>query len=106
MPVLTYAAVTFGGNYTATSASVRRMKDQIDVTNLTDSRRQYQDSPLFSPGEATLEFLGYGPRAGATGTLSVAGASIGVATVVSSSVTFALNEPIRSQATFQYRQTS
>lgn len=82
------------------------MKDQIDVTTLTATRRQYLDSPLFSPGEATLEFLGYGPRAGATGALSVGGASVGNATVTSSSVTFAVNEPIRSQATFQFRQTS
>ncbi len=103
MPDLSSTTVSFGGtNYTATSASVRDMRDQIDVTSLTNTRRQYQASPLRAPSEATLEFLGYGPRAGATGSLTLSGVAGLTGTVVSSSTTFGVNEPIRSQATVQF----
>lgn len=88
-----------GTTYYITSASVNKQKDQIDVTALSDSTsRQYMESPLFQPREVTMEFLGYGPRAGAVGTLTVAGVN-GGGTVTSSSTTFAVNEPVRSQAT-------
>jgi hypothetical protein len=81
------------------------MRDQIDVTALTDTQRQYQVSPLFNAAEAQVEFIGYGPRAGATGLLSAPGVSGIGGTVVSSSVTFNLNEPIRSQATIQFTRS-
>ena len=88
--------------YTATSIVVRDMRDQIDVTALSDNQRQYQVSPLFNAAEAQVEFIGYGPRAGATGSFTAPGVSGISGTVVSSSVTFNLNEPIRSQATIQF----
>jgi len=94
---VTFAAVT----YTATSASVRKSRDQVDVTSLNDNQRQYIVSPLFGTSEVQLEFLGYGPRAGNSGSLVAAGVSA-VGTVVSSSTTFRVNEPIRSQATIQF----
>lgn len=100
MPALSLTTCSFAGTaYNITSASVNKQKEQIDVTSLADATsRQYQESPLFQPREVTMEFLGYGPRAGAVGTLSVAGVSSG-GTVTSSSTTFAVNEPVRSQAT-------
>lgn len=103
MPALSSTGITFSGsNYVATSVTVRDMRDQIDVTTLVDGQRQYQVSPLFNAAEAQIEFMGYGPRAGATGSFSAPGVSGLGATVVSSSVTFNLNEPIRSQATLQF----
>jgi hypothetical protein len=103
VPALSYTALVFAGaTFTATSASVKDMREQIDVTSLTNTRRQYQASPLLSQSEATLEFLGYGPRAGATGSLTLSGVAGIVGTVVSSSTTFSVNEPIRSQATVQF----
>ena len=106
MPSLSYTGITFSGStYVASSVSVRDMRDQIDVTALTDTQRQYQVSPLFNAAEAQVEFIGYGPRAGATGLLSAPGVSGIGGTVVSSSVTFNLNEPIRSQATIQFTRS-
>lgn len=100
---LSNTTIAFGGtNYTATSVTVRDMREQIDVTALSDTQRQYQVSPLFNAAEAQVEFVGYGPRAGATGSLTGPGVSGIGGTVVSSSVTFNLNEPIRSQATIQF----
>lgn len=100
---LSFTGCTFAGNsYCITSATVREQKDQIDVTCLSDTgSKQYQASPLFQAKEVSLDFLGYGPRAGAAGTLTIEGISSLGATVVSSSTTFQLNEPIRSQATLQ-----
>jgi hypothetical protein len=74
----------------------------LDVTALVDTQRKYQSSPLRNVSEATLEFMGYGPRAGATGTFSAPGVSGLGATVISSSTTFAVNNIIRSQATIQF----
>ena len=88
--------------YTATSVTVRDMRDQIDVTGLSDTQRKYQVSPLYNAAEAQIEFIGYGPRAGTSGTLTAPGVSGSSGTVVSSSTTFNLNEPIRSQATIQF----
>ena len=100
---LSITGVTFAGStYAATSVSVKDMREQLDVTALTDTQRQYQVSPLFSVAEATMEFLGYGPRAGASGTFSAPGVSGIGATVVSSSVTFAVNNIIKSQATLNF----
>jgi hypothetical protein len=100
---LSNTTIQFGGaSYTATSVTVRDMRDQIDVTALSDNQRKYQVSPLFNAAEAQVEFIGYGPRAGATGSLTAPGVSGIGGTVVSSSTTFNLNEPIRSQATIQF----
>lgn len=100
---LSNTTVQFGGStYTATSVTVRDMRDQIDVTALSDTQRKYQVSPLFNAAEAQVEFVGYGPRAGASGALTAPGVSGIGGTVVSSSTTFNLNEPIRSQATIQF----
>jgi hypothetical protein len=100
---LSNTTISFGStNYTATSVTVRDMRDQIDVTALDDTQRQYQVSPLFNAAEAQVEFVGYGPRAGVSGALTAPGVSGISGTVVSSSVTFNLNEPIRSQATIQF----
>jgi len=100
---LSNTTVQFGGTtYTATSVVVRDMRDQIDVTALSDTQRKYQVSPLFNAAEAQVEFVGYGPRAGVSGALTAPGVSAIGGTVVSSSTTFNLNEPIRSQATIQF----
>jgi len=100
---LSKTTVSFSSTtYTATSIVVRDMRDQIDVTALSDNQRQYQVSPLFNAAEAQFEFVGYGPRAGSTGALTAPGVSGIGGTVVSSSTTFNLNEPIRSQATIQF----
>ena len=106
MPSLSYTGITFSGStYAATSVTVRDMREQIDVTVLTDTQRQYQVSPLFNAAEAQIDFMGYGPRAGASGSLSAPSVSGIVGTVMSSSVTFAVNEPIRSQATIQFSRS-
>lgn len=104
MPIaLSKTTVSFSSTtYTATSIVVRDMRDQIDVTALSDNQRKYQVSPLFNAAEAQFEFIGYGPRAGASGALTAPGVSGIGGTVVSSSTTFNLNEPIRSQATIQF----
>jgi hypothetical protein len=104
---LSITGCTFASTvYSITSASVKDQKDQIDVTVLTDATsKQYQASPLFQPKEVSLDFIGYGPRAGVSGGLSLAGISGLGATVVSSSTTFQLNEPIRSQATLNVSTT-
>ena len=74
----------------------------MDVTVLTDTRKKYQGAPLKNAAEATLEFMGYGPRSGASGSFSAPGVSGIGATVMSSSTTFAVNNVIRSQATIQF----
>lgn len=101
--VLSTTAITFAGStYACGSVSVKDSAEQLDVTTLTDTQKQYQNSPLKNAAEATLEFMGYGPRAGATGTFSAPGVSGLGATVVSSSTTFAVNNIVRSQATIQF----
>lgn len=100
---LSSTAITFSGStYACASVTVRDSADQLDVTVLTDTQKQYQNSPLKNAAEATLEFMGYGPRAGATGTFSAPGVSGLGATVMSSSTTFAVNNVVRSQATIQF----
>lgn len=100
---LSSTGITFGGTvYACASVSVAESTEQLDVTTLTDTQRKYQNSPLKDAAEATLEFMGYGPRAGATGTFSAPGVSGLGATVVSSSTTFAVNDIIKSQATIQF----
>jgi hypothetical protein len=101
--VLSSTGITFSGaTYACASVSVRDGAEQLDVTALSNTQRQYQNSPLRNVSEATLEFMGYGPRAGATGTFSAPGATGLGATVISSSTTFAVNNIIRSQATIQF----
>lgn len=100
---LSSTGITFAGStYACSSVTVRDGAEQLDVTVLTDTQRKYQNSPLKNVSEATLEFMGYGPRANATGTFSAPGVSGLGATVVSSSTTFAVNNVIRSQATIQF----
>jgi hypothetical protein len=104
---LSKTTITFSSTvYTATSVVVRDMREQIDVTSLSDGQRQYQVSPLFNAAEAQVEFVGYGPRAGASGVLTAPGVSGIGGTVVSSSTTFSLNDLIRSQATIQFTRSS
>ena len=99
---LSSTGITFGGaNYACASVTVRDSAEQLDVTALTDSQKQYQNAPLKNASEATLEFMGYGPRAGSSGTFTGPGVSLG-ATVTSSSTTFAVGNIIRSQATIQF----
>lgn len=101
--VLSSTGITFSGTtYACASVTVRDSAEQLDVTSLTDTQKQYQNSPLKSASEATLEFLGYGPRAGTTGAFSAPGVSGIGGTVTSSSTTFAVNNIIRSQATIQF----
>lgn len=100
---LSNTGITFAGStYACASVSVRDAAEQLDVTSLTDTRKQYQNSPLRNAPEATLEFMGYGPRAGTSGSFSAPGVSGLGATVTSSSTTFAVNNIIRSQATIQF----
>jgi hypothetical protein len=74
----------------------------LDVTSLLDTQKQYQAAPLREASEATLEFMGYGPRAGASGAFTAPGVSALGGTVISSSTTFAVGNIIRSQATIQF----
>ena len=100
---LSSTGITFAGtNYSCASVTVRDGSEQLDVTSLTDTQRQYQNSPLRNAAEATLEFMGYGPRAGTSGSFSAPGVSGLGGTVTSSSVTFATNNIVRSQATIQF----
>ena len=100
---LSSTGITFAGtNYACASVTVRDSAEQLDVTALTDTQKQYQNSPLKNVAEATLEFMGYGPRAGTSGSFSAPGVSGLGATVTSSSTTFAVNNIIRSQATLQF----
>lgn len=100
---LSSTGITFSGTpYACASVTVRDSAEQLDITSLADTQKQYQNSPLKSPSEATLEFMGYGPRAGASGAFSAPGVSGIGGTVTSSSTTFAVNNIIRSQATIQF----
>ena len=100
---LSSTGITFAGtSYACASVTVRDSADQLDVTAPTDSQKQYQNSPLRNAPEATLEFMGYGPRAGASGTFTAPGVAGLGATVTSSTITFAVNNIVRSQATIQF----
>ena len=100
---LSSTGITFAGStYACASVTVRDSAEQLDVTALTDTQKQYQTAPLKNASEATLEFMGYGPRAGVSGTFSAPGVSALGGTVTSSSTTFAVGNIIRSQATIQF----
>ena len=100
---LSSTGITFSGaTYACASVTVRDSAEQLDITSLTDTQKKYQNSPLRNASEATLEFMGYGPRAGVSGAFTAPGVSGLGATVTSSSVTFAVNNIIRSQATIQF----
>jgi len=101
--ILSSTTITFAGStWACASVSVRDSAEQLDITALSDTARQYQDSPLRNAAEATLEFMGAGPRAGATGTFTAPGVAGISGTVTSSSITFAVNNIVRSQATIQF----
>ena len=100
---LSSTGITFSGTtYACASVTVRDSAEQLDITSLTDTQKQYQNSPLKSASEATLEFMGYGPRAGTSGAFSAPGVSGIGGTVTSSSTTFAVNNILRSQATIVF----
>lgn len=103
---LSSTGITFSGStYACSSVTVRDGAEQLDVTSLTNTQKQYQNSPLKNASEATLEFLGYGPRAGASGSFSAPGVSGIGGTVTSSTTTFAMNNIVRSQATIQFSRS-
>lgn len=100
---LSSTGITFGGaTYACASVTVRDSAEQLDVTTLVDTQKQYQNAPLKNASEATLEFMGYGPRAGNSAAFSGPGVSGLNGTVTSSSTTFAVGNIIRSQATIQF----
>ena len=100
---LSSTGITFGGtSYACSSVTVRDATEQLDVTVLTDTQKQYQPAPLRSRSEATLEFMGYGPRAGVSGVFIAPGVANLGGTVTSSSTTFSVGDIIRSQATIQF----
>jgi hypothetical protein len=100
---LSSTGITFAGStYACASVTVRDSAEQLDVTSLLDTQKQYQAAPLREASEATLEFMGYGPRAGASGAFTAPGVSALGGTVISSSTTFAVGNIIRSQATIQF----
>ena len=100
---LSSTGITFAGStYACASVTVRDSSEPLDVTSLVDSQKQYQAAPLKNVSEATLEFMGYGPRAGSSGAFSAPGVSGLGGTVTSSSTTFAVGNIIRSQATIQF----
>lgn len=100
---LSSTAITFAGStYACASVNVREGAEQLDVTVLTDTRKKYQASPLKNAAEASLEFMGYGPRSGATGAFTAPGVSGIGATVVSSSTTFQVGNVIKSSASLQF----
>jgi hypothetical protein len=100
---LSSTGITFAGStYACASVTVRDSAEQLDVTSLLDTQKQYQAAPLREASEATLEFMGYGPRAGASGAFAAPGVSALGGTVISSSTTFAVGNIIRSQATIQF----
>lgn len=100
---LSSTGITFAGStYACASVTVRDSAEQLDVTALTDTQKQYQVAPLKNASEATLEFMGYGPRSGVSGAFTAPGVSALGGTVTSSSTTFAVGNIIRSQATIQF----
>lgn len=98
--------VTFNGTtYFVSSISVKENLQSLDITTLDDLQsRALTSATLRDAAEATIDFMGYGPRARATGSFAAPGVSGLGATVVSSSTSFAVNEPVRSQATIQFRR--
>ena len=110
--------LTFAGtNYTVTNITYSMTDvsagDTIDISHLgltAGNSVKTMDRPLKGSAtdtgrEVSIEYLGSAPITdGSNGTLVIAGGPLGlsaVATVSSSSVTLAVNDAIRGQATFR-----
>ena len=109
--------LTFGGTaYTVTNITYSMTDvaagDTIDVSHLGQSAgsavatmdRPLKGSATDTGREVSIEYLGSAPIAdGTTGTLAISGglSLSAAATVSSSSVTLAVNDAIRGQATFR-----
>lgn len=109
--------LTFAGtNYTVTNITYSMTDvsagDKIDISHLgqaAGSEVLTMDRPLKGSAtdtgrEVSIEYLGTAPIAdGSTGTLAIAGglSLSAAATVSSSSVTLAVNDAVRGQATFK-----
>jgi hypothetical protein len=110
--------LTFAGtNYTVTNVTYSMTDvaagDTIDVSHLSQSAgssvltmdRPLRGSATDTGREVSMEYLGNAPITdGSTGTLVIAGGPLSLsaaATVSSSSVTLAVNDVVRGQATFR-----
>jgi hypothetical protein len=110
--------LTFAGtNYTVTNVTYSMTDvaagDTIDVSHLSQSAgssvltmdRPLKGSATDTGREVSMEYLGNLPITdGSTGTLVIAGGPLSLsaaATVSSSSVTLAVNDAVRGQATFR-----
>jgi hypothetical protein len=94
-----------GSTYTATNIQISGSVNELDASHLgqaSGSKRLLQAAALTEADEITVDYLGTTlVTRGATGTLTVAGSSLGTATCYSSSLTYAVGELVKGNATFK-----
>jgi hypothetical protein len=110
---LTFAGVAYTVTNVTYSMTDVAAGDTIDVSHLSQSAgsavltmdRPLKGSATDTGREVSMEYLGNAPITdGSTGTLVIAGGPLALsaaATVSSSSVTLAVNDAVRGQATFR-----
>ena len=110
---LTFAGVAYTVTNVTYSMTDVAAGDTIDVSHLSQSAgssvltmdRPLKGSATDTGREVSMEYLGSAPITdGSTGTLVIAGGPLALsaaATVSSSSVTLAVNDAVRGQATFR-----
>jgi hypothetical protein len=110
---LTFAGVAYTVTNVTYSMTDVAAGDTIDVSHLSQSAgssvltmdRPLRGSATDTGREVSMEYLGNAPITdGSTGTLVIAGGPLALsaaATVSSSSVTLAVNDAVRGQATFR-----
>jgi hypothetical protein len=94
-----------GSTYTVTNISVSGSVNELDASHLglaSGSKRLLQAAALVESDEITVDYLGTTlVTRGATGTLTVGSTNYGTATCYSSSLTYALGELVKGNATFK-----
>jgi hypothetical protein len=94
-----------GSTYTATNVGVTYGGDLLETShlNLASGANKTYQSPALVDNEITVDYYGStAPAIGASGTLSFAGTSY-TATVSASSITYAVGELVKGNATFKVK---
>ena len=94
-----------GSTYTVTNIQVSGSVNELDASHLglaSGSKRLLQAAALVESDEITVDYLGTTlVTRGATGTLLVGSTNYGTATCYSSSLTYAVGELVKGNATFK-----
>jgi hypothetical protein len=90
---------------TVTNISISGSVNELDASHLgqaSGSKRLLQAAPLTEADEITIDYLGTTlVTRGQSATLTIGGASYGTATCYSSSLTYAVGELVKGNATFK-----